>query len=148
EAAAAGDLLAIEAFDRTGTILGQAMADLAAAFNPEAFIIAGGLAKAGNMLYEPARKALQENLLSNIQNDVQVLPSSLEENDMALLGASALVWKHQSLNLDELPDRSVKASIMEPVTEGETVITREISSSSSSHSSSAEIAFSQNQILP
>ena len=138
EAALEGDLLACEAIQRTGTVLGQALADLAAAYNPEAFIIAGGLAKAGNMLYEPVRRALQKNLLHNIQNDVQVLPGSLEENDMALLGASALVWKHLSFDLDDLPERSLPPKAEQAPR----------SKTTDSKTSIPEVLISQNQILP
>lgn len=93
DAAMAGDKLAKDVFEYTGTILGEALADFTTFTAPEAFIIFGGLAKAGDLLFEPMRAAMERNMLSIWKDKVKILPSELKEADAAVLGASALGWE-------------------------------------------------------
>lgn len=93
EAAISGDALAQEVFAVTGKILGEAFANFVQFSSPEAIILFGGLAKAGDLLLVPARKAMEANLLPIFQNKVKLLHSLLPEADAAILGASALVWE-------------------------------------------------------
>ncbi len=92
EAAAQGDELAIKLFDYTAKILGQTLADAIAITSPQAIILFGGLAKAGDMLMVPLKKYMEENLLNIYQNKVALIHSALPDADAAILGASALVW--------------------------------------------------------
>lgn len=93
EAAKQGDPLALRIFEYTGTILGRAMADFAAFSSPEAFVLFGGLARAGEFLYEPVRTAMEDNLLPVWKGKIKILFSKLKESDAAILGASALAWE-------------------------------------------------------
>ena len=92
EAAMAGDKLAIEIFDYTGMILGRTLANAVAIMSPQAIILFGGLARAGEVLFEPVRKYMEESLLSVFRNTVTIQPSALPDADAAILGASALAW--------------------------------------------------------
>jgi glucokinase len=92
EAAIAGDTVAKEIFESTGTILGAALANFVMFSSPEAIILFGGLTKAGSLLINPTRKHMEANLLPIYQNKVKLLFSELKEADAAILGASALVW--------------------------------------------------------
>ena len=92
ELALEGDVLALEAFDRTARILGLKLADAVAHTSPEAIFLAGGLAAAGDLLLIPARRYLDAFLFSAYWGSVQLLPSSLEPGDSAILGAAALIW--------------------------------------------------------
>lgn len=92
EAALAGDKLAIEIFDYTGMILGRTLANAVAITSPQAVILFGGLAKAGDVLYKPVKKYMEESLLSVFKDTVELLPSALPDADAAILGASALAW--------------------------------------------------------
>lgn len=92
DAALAGDKIALEAFDYTGKVLGIKLADSVAHFSPEAIILFGGLASAGNLIFEPTKKYLEENLLNIFKNKVKLLPSKLTVGNTAVLGASALIW--------------------------------------------------------
>jgi glucokinase len=92
DAAAGGDLLAIEAFERTGRTLGSKLADVVAHTSPEAFFLFGGLALAGELLFRPVREAMEENLLIIYRGKVKILASQLNERNAAVLGASSLVW--------------------------------------------------------
>ncbi|MDH5599583.1 MAG: ROK family protein, partial [Cyclobacteriaceae bacterium] len=59
----------------------------------EAFFIFGGLAKAGDLIIEPTKRHLENNLMSFYKNKVKILPSGLEDEGAPILGASSLVWK-------------------------------------------------------
>ena len=90
--ALAGDKLAKEAFEITGKILGLKLADAVAVTSPEAIILFGGLALAGDMIINPTKKSLEENLFHVFRNKVKVLPSGLPEGNSAVLGSAALIW--------------------------------------------------------
>lgn len=92
-AAAKGDAIALETFRLTGMRLGQALADIVTITSPKAIFIFGGLAKAGDLLFDHVRHYMEESMLFAFKNKVQVLPSALQDKNAAILGASALVWK-------------------------------------------------------
>ena len=92
EAAVKGDKLALEIFEYTGKMLGQSFADFVAFSAPQAIILFGGLARAGEFIFKPAREAMEENLVSIWKGKIELLPSALKESDAAILGASALAW--------------------------------------------------------
>lgn len=93
QAAEAGDELAIEIFNYTGRILGEACANFATFNSPEAFVFFGGLTKAGEYLMAPLRKAYEENVLFVFKDKAKLLVSSLNGSEAAVLGASALGWE-------------------------------------------------------
>jgi glucokinase len=92
EAAIAGDAVAKEIFESTGTILGAALANFVMFSSPEAIILFGGLTKAGDLILKPTRESMEANLIQIFQNKVKILVSHLKESDAAILGASALAW--------------------------------------------------------
>ncbi|BDE82911.1 ROK family protein [Porphyromonas somerae] len=93
DAAVQGDKLALDVFETTGAILGEALADSVAYTSPEAIILFGGLTKAGNILLEPVKRHMEQNLLNIYKDKVKILVSELKESDAAVLGASALGWE-------------------------------------------------------
>lgn len=93
EAAVKGDDLAKKIFEFTGNMLGEAFADFVAFSAPEAIILFGGLAKAGNLILDPVVKAMESNMLFMWSNKVKVILSELKDADAAVLGASALGWE-------------------------------------------------------
>lgn len=88
--ALAGDTLARETFRFTGEILGEACADFATFCDPQAFIIFGGVAKAGVLITDPMRLALEENLLHLYRNRIKILASKFSDEQTAILGAAAM----------------------------------------------------------
>ncbi len=93
DAAMAGDKLAKDIFEYTGTILGEAFADFTVFSSPEAIILFGGLAKSGDLLLKPLRNAMDKNMMGIFKGKVKILLSELKEADAAVLGASALGWE-------------------------------------------------------
>ena len=92
EAALKGDKIALRAFDYTGKVLGLKLADSIAHTSPEAIILFGGLALAGDLIFHPTKKYMDENLLNIFKNKVRLLPSKLTKGNTAVLGAAALIW--------------------------------------------------------
>ena len=92
EAAKAGDKMALEIFEYTGSILGRSFADFIAFSAPEAIVLFGGLARAREFLTAPILEAMNDNVLPLWRDKVKLLYSSLSESDAAILGASALAW--------------------------------------------------------
>lgn len=93
ERARKGDVVAIEAFDYTGKILGLALANSVAYTSPEAIFLFGGLALSDQFIFQPTIKSFEENLLHIYKNKIKILPSQLKENTAPILGAASLVWK-------------------------------------------------------
>ncbi len=93
DAAMQGDQIAKDIFDYTGTILGEAFADMTVFTSPQAFILFGGLAKSGELLLKPLRAAMDRNMMTVFKGKPKVLLSELKEADAAVLGASALGWE-------------------------------------------------------
>ena len=92
EAALNNDLIAIKAFEYTGKMLGQVLADTVVHTSPEAIFLFGGLVHAGDLLLKPAKQYMEDNIFPMFRNTAKVLPSSLMDKNAAVLGASALAW--------------------------------------------------------
>lgn len=87
-----GDKIANAIFEYTGHLLGEALANFVMFSSPEAIILFGGLTKAGDLIMNPTRQAMEDNLIQIFKNKVTLMFSDLQEADAAILGASALVW--------------------------------------------------------
>lgn len=88
-----GDALALEAFKRTGEILGFALANSVCYTRPEKIFLFGGLAQAGDMLFKPTIKSFEDYLLPIYKNKIPIVPSGLKESEAAILGSASLIWK-------------------------------------------------------
>lgn len=99
EAAKKGDKIALEAFELTGRILGVKLADAVAFSSPKAIFIFGGLAQSGELIFEPTRRYMEENLLPIFKGKINILPSQLQDANAAVLGASALAWRELQKNI-------------------------------------------------
>ena len=93
DAAVKGDKLALDIFEFTGRILGEALSDFIAFSSPEAIVLFGGLAKSGDYIMKPIKKAMDENILKIYEGKTKLLVSELKDADAAVLGASALGWE-------------------------------------------------------
>jgi glucokinase len=98
QAATRGDKIALEAFQITGELLGIVLADAVAHTAPEKIFIFGGLAKSGDFILKPTRESFEKNLLKIWQGKIAIELSSLSEGNVAILGASALIWQELNKN--------------------------------------------------
>lgn len=87
-AAADGDPVAREAFQRAGRALGAAVAATAALVEIDVAVIGGGVAQAGELLFAPLRAALDEYAGLSFTHGVLVLPARIGAN-AGLVGAAA-----------------------------------------------------------
>ncbi|MCR4660284.1 MAG: ROK family protein [Bacteroidales bacterium] len=86
-----GDPIAIETWRLTGHWLGIAMANAVNFSAPEAIFLMGGPAQVGEPLLEPLQQSFNEHTLSIFKGTCQLLMSQLKANEVAILGAAALV---------------------------------------------------------
>jgi glucokinase len=84
-----GDVASIAVLERTGEYLGAGLVTLSNIFDPELFVIGGGAAAAGDLLFEPARRVLAARALPPARDRVRVAPAALGV-DAGFIGAAAL----------------------------------------------------------
>ena len=91
EAALRGDIVAKEAFEYTGRILGMKLAETVVHTDPEAIFLFGGLSQAGDLIFKPTIRHMEANLMPVFRGKVKILPSALQNQAAPILGASSLV---------------------------------------------------------
>ena len=89
-AASSGDALAIAALARSGNFIGRALADYLHIFNPSIVIIGGGVSSTGDLLLEPMRLAMLENVISQAYTENLILTTTTLGDEAGLMGALAL----------------------------------------------------------
>ncbi len=91
--AAEGDQLSLDAFDKTGQILGEKLADAVAFLNPALIVLSGGLANSGSLILDPTKKHFEKNLLNIFKGTVSLRLSEMSKKNAAILGAAAMMWE-------------------------------------------------------
>ena len=89
-AAEIGDQEAIDALAETGAAMGQGIASLINIFNPEKIILGGPLSVVGDFLLPTVIATAKKHSLPEINQNVEILISSFEE-DASLMGAISIV---------------------------------------------------------
>jgi glucokinase len=92
ELARAGDPDALEVLDTIGSRLGVALADFVNIFNPEAIVIGGGFAQAGDPLLDPARRVVAERALAPARDLVRIVPAELGAR-AGMIGAALVAFE-------------------------------------------------------
>jgi len=89
DAAKSGDNLALELMEEHGKRLGYALASVACVVDPEAFVIGGGVSKAGDILLNTVKKYYQEYAFHACRNTEFCLATL--GNDAGMYGGAASV---------------------------------------------------------
>lgn len=89
QAARAGDALARELYRGFAEKLGCLIMNMMYALVPEAFIIGGGVARAGDLLFEPLRACLKEQLFPVHYENLRLLPAQFGA-DAGIIGAGLM----------------------------------------------------------
>ena len=89
-AAEARDPVALAAFAEVGEWLGVGVANLVASFDPQIVVIGGGLSAAGDLLLEPARRALRESLVGAAHRTVPPVVRAALGPEAGAIGAADL----------------------------------------------------------
>ncbi len=90
DAARVGDKLAIGVLENLGDWLGQGIATLAMLFDPAIVVIGGGVIDAGELLLEPARRAMMREMPFVGKHPVPEIVAAKLGNDAGLVGAADL----------------------------------------------------------
>ena len=89
EAALGGDAVAREIWEETGVMLGAALVDVVWLLNPDAIVLGGGVAQAGELIFEPIRRTIRERTSPVFYENLEILPAELG-HDAGLIGCGAL----------------------------------------------------------
>jgi len=89
DAVKAGDALAIEIAEDFGKYLGKGLAIIGSICNPEAFVIGGGVSKAGEVLFDYSTKYYKEYVF-HASRETKFLLAQLG-NDAGIYGAAKLI---------------------------------------------------------
>jgi len=90
EAAAAGDEFALSMFDKAGYLLGLGIVNALNLLNFQRVAVGGGLAESGDLILEPARRALSDRGFSSYNYQVSIVRAAIP-NEAAILGAAKMV---------------------------------------------------------
>ena len=90
QAAQAGDPLAVETVERAGRLVGYGIASMMHLFNPEIFVIGGGVSALGDLLFRPMREAARTHVIDPAYYaHTPIVPAALGD-DVAIIGAAVL----------------------------------------------------------
>jgi glucokinase len=97
EAARQGDEVAMQLWEETGEMLGAALADIVWLLNPDAIVLGGGVANAGELVFAPIHRTIRERTSTVLHERLEILPAELG-HDAGLIGCGALAL--DALGLD------------------------------------------------
>lgn len=89
DAAKEGDALALQSVEQLGRYLGIALSHVAAVVDPEAFVIGGGVSKAGEMLTDVIKKHYEQNVMLALKGKEFKLATL--GNDAGIYGSAKLI---------------------------------------------------------
>jgi glucokinase len=89
KAAAAHDEIALRLWNDIGTEIGCALTSVIYIINPDAIVIGGGIAKAGDVLFGPIRRAIVTRTPPVFHERLRIVPAALG-NDAGIIGSSLL----------------------------------------------------------
>ncbi len=90
-AALEGDALSLALWHRVGSILGVGLANVAALMDIRKFVIGGGIAAAGELIFVPALDQLRCSTLPSMHEGLELVPALLG-NQAGIYGAAALCF--------------------------------------------------------
>ena len=91
QAANTGNELAIEILEKTGQRLGYAIINYTHMMDIRTYVLSGGVAKAGEWLFGPAREIVKKHMMPPFQEGFEIVYEDLG-NDSSLLGAAGLAF--------------------------------------------------------
>jgi glucokinase len=89
DAAKAGDDIARQIWGEVADWLGTAISSIAWLLNPDAFVIGGGVAQAGDLIFDPLKQKVQSMLSTVVLERLQILPARFS-NEAGIIGNAAL----------------------------------------------------------
>lgn len=102
DAARAGDPVAVASFERAAQALAAGIAATATLVEIDIAVIGGGVAKAGDVLFDPLRRSLRDYATLSFVRRLTVGPA-LMGTDAGLVGAAAAALSQEAVALDLRP---------------------------------------------
>jgi glucokinase len=93
QAAQAGDEIARDIYEKVGFYLGVAATSICASIGPRRFILAGGVAHAGRLLFDPMMRTMHERVTIMPVEQVEIVPALLGDN-AGVIGAALWAEKY------------------------------------------------------
>ncbi|MDX1933581.1 MAG: ROK family protein [Capsulimonadales bacterium] len=90
EAANEGDAVAIEVFEEVGYFIGLGIASMINLLDPEMVVIGGGVAQAGELIFDPIRRSTRANGIPSLVAHCPLVPAELGD-DAGIYGGASLV---------------------------------------------------------
>jgi len=84
-----GDEIALQVWAEVADWLGTTLASITWLLNPDAFVIGGGVAQAGELIFNPLRKKVKSMLSTVVWDGLQILPAHYQ-NEAGIIGNAAL----------------------------------------------------------
>lgn len=97
-AAISGDAIALEAFRKSGELLGRRLANSVAHLQPEVILLCGGLMKGQALFLPAAQEAFEKSLFPVYRGKVTIQATKSGGENLAVLGAAALIWESDCLS--------------------------------------------------
>ncbi|MCM8768896.1 MAG: ROK family protein [Candidatus Omnitrophica bacterium] len=92
QAAHQGDELSLEIWEEVGRCLGFFFVGMVNIFNPDRVVIGGGIAKAGNLLFQPIRTIVKRHAMKKLSAKLKIVRSGLKDNT-GIISAAALIFQ-------------------------------------------------------
>ena len=89
KAARDGDPVAKQMWENVGTELGCALVNMIWLLNPDAIVIGGGVAMAGDLLFNPIKRTIRERTLPLFHENLRIVPAALG-NEAGIIGNATL----------------------------------------------------------
>ena len=90
QAAQQGDAVAKRIFEIMGEYIGVGLASVVNLLNPERIVIGGGVADAGDILFEPIKRTINSRAMKISADAVEIVPAKLG-NNAGVIGACLLI---------------------------------------------------------
>lgn len=88
-----GDRLATEVMEETIAALGSAIASFIHIFNPKVIVIGGGVAEAGELLFEGIRREVATRTMPSMLEGVRI-EAAYRGNSCGMIGAALQIWEY------------------------------------------------------
>jgi glucokinase len=87
--ARAGDAIAEKCWEEIGFAIGITLCDIVWLVNPDRIVIGGGVARAGEYVFGPIRRVIEERTMKIFHEGLTIVPAKLG-NDAGMIGSAAL----------------------------------------------------------
>ncbi len=93
QAAKASDQIALDLWDDIGIELGCALTNTIWLLNPDVIVIGGGVAKAGDLLFQPIIRTIRQRTVALIHQNLRIDARRLLGNEAGIIGNATLAWE-------------------------------------------------------